>query len=322
MKQDLYRKVAMDRLSSPEQLDTLMKVTSPKGWIALAAIFLLLTVAVIWGITGRLSISVKGQGVLIKPGGIYEISTVSQGRVTDVRVAIHDEVKRGDVVARIDQSALLAQMEQVKQQLAVLREGESKDKAQNAVQVSRAALLDLLTQLETKYETESRVVSPYDGRVLEVGIRKGEQVDVGTPVLKMELQSKSMKQLEAVVYVPASEGKKMIPGMEVQISPTSINRLEYGFMLGRVVSISEFPSTMQSMMMTIGNEAYVQQLAAGGAALLETHIELIDDESTPSGYKWSTRQGPPMKIESGTPMIGEIILREQRPIAYVIPQFK
>ena len=33
----IFRKTALEKLSSPEQLDELMKITTPKGWVALIA---------------------------------------------------------------------------------------------------------------------------------------------------------------------------------------------------------------------------------------------------------------------------------------------
>ena len=38
-----FRKSAMEKMASPEQLDEMMQVTNPKEWIVLAA-FLLLTI--------------------------------------------------------------------------------------------------------------------------------------------------------------------------------------------------------------------------------------------------------------------------------------
>src|SRR6187399_2567538 len=34
-KEKLFRKIALERLSSPEQLDSLMRVITPKAWLAL-----------------------------------------------------------------------------------------------------------------------------------------------------------------------------------------------------------------------------------------------------------------------------------------------
>ena len=41
---EIFRKSALDRMASPEQLDALMRITSPRGWIALLTIGFLLLV--------------------------------------------------------------------------------------------------------------------------------------------------------------------------------------------------------------------------------------------------------------------------------------
>ena len=55
----LFRKVALERLSLPEQLDQLMAVTGPRGWIALAGIGLLLLIAILWSVLGRVATRVS-----------------------------------------------------------------------------------------------------------------------------------------------------------------------------------------------------------------------------------------------------------------------
>ena len=45
----MFRKVSLDRLASPEQLDEVMSVTSARTWIALAGLVVLLIVVIIWG---------------------------------------------------------------------------------------------------------------------------------------------------------------------------------------------------------------------------------------------------------------------------------
>ncbi len=62
---NLFRKVAVERMSSPEQLDQLLKVTTPKSWLALAAVIAFFTVVIVWGYQGELSTKVSGDGVLI-----------------------------------------------------------------------------------------------------------------------------------------------------------------------------------------------------------------------------------------------------------------
>jgi len=61
--QGIFRKAALDRLASPEELDNVMTVAPPRSWIALAAIGLLFAGALAWGIGGRLRIEVTAAGV-------------------------------------------------------------------------------------------------------------------------------------------------------------------------------------------------------------------------------------------------------------------
>lgn len=61
---ELFRKVALERLSSPEQLDRLLQVTSARSWLILAAILLLCGIAIVWSFTGYLEKTVEGYGML------------------------------------------------------------------------------------------------------------------------------------------------------------------------------------------------------------------------------------------------------------------
>lgn len=323
MNNKVFRKVSVERLSSPEQLDSLMRVTSPRGWLALLAIGLLLATAILWGIFGSLSTKLNGQGVLIKPGGIHEVFSSSGGQMTDIRAVVDEQVERGDVIARIAQPQLLQQLQQVKDDLTAAKRVLESTEAADATAELQSTIVTLEKQrdeLLEAYMLASRVVSPYTGRVLEVKVKTGDMVSAGTPVITIEQSGGNLKALEAVMYIPAGEGKKVIPGMEVQIAPASINKEEYGFMQGRVISVSEFPASRQGMMITLGNEALVNQLSYGASALLEVRVDLIPDIATVSGYKWSSGDGPPTELNSGTLSRGSIVLKKERPIASVIPQ--
>lgn len=61
----LFRKKALEKLQSPEQLNQLLTVTSPKGWLSLAALGVLLLAAMLWGIVGTIQASVSGTGTLV-----------------------------------------------------------------------------------------------------------------------------------------------------------------------------------------------------------------------------------------------------------------
>ena len=119
--QNIFRKVSLERLSSPEQLDQVMQVTRPQGWMALLSIALLLATALVWGAVGTLAEKVGGRGILVKSGGILEVVAEAGGRVTDVAVQVGDSVTQGQVVAWIAQPSMLEESQAARRSLELLR---------------------------------------------------------------------------------------------------------------------------------------------------------------------------------------------------------
>ncbi|MBP7174688.1 MAG: hypothetical protein KBA53_00525 [Thermoclostridium sp.] len=54
MKEGIFRKTSLDRISSPEQLTDYIRVTNPSVWIILGAIAVLLISVLIWSVFGAL----------------------------------------------------------------------------------------------------------------------------------------------------------------------------------------------------------------------------------------------------------------------------
>ena len=91
----LFRKVALDRLSSPEQLDQLMKITSPRAWLALIAIAILLAAGGLWAVFGRIPEEASGNGVLINDpaiGGLEGVIYVPLGDGAQLRPGMEVEI--------------------------------------------------------------------------------------------------------------------------------------------------------------------------------------------------------------------------------------
>jgi hypothetical protein len=180
------------------------------------------------------------------------------------------------------------------------------------------------------------VTSPYAGRVLEVRVTPGNQVTVGTALLSIEQPGRS---LEAVLYLSPSDGKKVQPGVEVQIAPASVKKEEYGLLLGRVSAVGAFPATQAGLRRALGSDELARALSANGPPI-EVHVELNRSAATASGYQWSSTlntmssmvlellpdplldlvptwgsaPGPPMVLASGTPCSADVITQEQAPI--------
>jgi HlyD family secretion protein len=121
----IFRKVSLNRLASPEQLDQLMRVTDARGWIALLAIAIVLLTATVWGIVGSIPQNISGVGILIKSGGVFDVAPMAGGRVVDVAVNVGDLVAEGQVVARVEQSELRDHLLELKATLDNLRQQQA-----------------------------------------------------------------------------------------------------------------------------------------------------------------------------------------------------
>ena len=63
MQKNLFKKSSIDQISSPEQLNDYIKVSSPSVFMILAVVVLLLVSALVWGFFGSMSKTVSLKGV-------------------------------------------------------------------------------------------------------------------------------------------------------------------------------------------------------------------------------------------------------------------
>src|SRR6476469_5230444 len=122
----LFTTEAIDRLSSPERLDQMMQVVSPRSWLPLTAIGCLVAAAGVWSAIGRIPLTVSGQGVLLLPRRVVQFQAASSGQLVKLNIKPGDAVKRGQEIGRIDKLDLKQQLEQEKAKLAELQ-GQKKD---------------------------------------------------------------------------------------------------------------------------------------------------------------------------------------------------
>jgi hypothetical protein len=65
-KPSLFRQEALDRISSPEQLDQLLQVVSLKDWLPLASLGFVVAIALIWSIFGKVPLTAEAKGLLLQ----------------------------------------------------------------------------------------------------------------------------------------------------------------------------------------------------------------------------------------------------------------
>ena len=466
-KHNLFRKESLERLSSPERLNQLMQVVSPKDWMPLATTASLAVLTLVWSVVGRIPIAVIGRGVLIQPSRVVEFQSPIDGQLKELNVEIGQCVKKDHVLATIDpaqikqklqqQRTFLVELNTQNQELSSLEEQRANQEKQfiqqqrqvlhqrlrdatalvsdfkrreiGAISQQRQALEQRLqdardlapilkqrlenrnrlrkagaiavddvlqaeesyretmsemtdlqaklqelnireleaeksyretlsenadlqaklqelqskekgiqqqnleaantrknqiqevkqnvAQLELELEQKRQIISQHAGCILELTASVGQFVTPGTRLGSIQVATPS-NQMVAVTYFPVKDGKKIKPGMEVQITPDTVKREQFGGILGTIKTVSAFPVTKQGAESLIGNREVVESLIPDGGAIA-VFTELKRSPSTASGYQWSASGGPQMLLTPGTTTSARVTVEQRAPITFVLP---
>ncbi|MCP3981085.1 MAG: NHLP bacteriocin system secretion protein [bacterium] len=106
-----FRQKSLERLSSPERLDQLLRVVDRKSWLPLGALGLLVAALVGWAVMGKIPERVEGPGILIHPRDVVDIHAPGPGYLEDLLVAVDDVVREGDELALLARPDLEKELE-------------------------------------------------------------------------------------------------------------------------------------------------------------------------------------------------------------------
>jgi HlyD family secretion protein len=135
MKEGLFRKKALDSLSSPDQLDQMLRLIRFRWWFLLASCAFLLACLGAWGFFGSIPSDVYGQGVLLRNGSLYSVYAPAGGTLKRLSVWAGKAVRENEWVAEIEQTDLRDQIQEAERELVSLNLLERRQRDRNARKV-------------------------------------------------------------------------------------------------------------------------------------------------------------------------------------------
>ncbi len=401
MPTNLFRKVSLERLSSPEQLDKLLIIVKLRGWLALA-ILVLITISILaWSFLGQIPITATGKGILLNPRGLQGIYSRVDGRITRILARTGALVKKGDVLAIMENALFEIKFNESIQQLETLKNALKKEKdlyekerelkqtelkkkmeledlilenqkaklallekqlsestadqknnlekelieQRNIIQTQLASIEIFLDQAMLA-ETNERIISleneisikqgdlkildtqkqgltitsPENGRVIEIDVMLGREVNIGTPMFWVQLQEEKKEPLPFYSFIEVGMGEKIEKGMPAYISLLSIDSQKYGQIEGKVLRVLPYAASLRAQQLAGIPSTIIREYLSVSPTSILVVIAPTEDRSTPSGYKWTTKSGPPIDdIHPGAIGTTRIILQSKKPIRYVLP---
>lgn len=302
----LFSREALDKMRSPEKLDTLLQVTTPVGWIGLSAILLLLFGVVLWSIMGSFTVKADGYGLIMDAGGVRKLSAMTTGQIDEIYISQGSRIRENQQIMHLNQTAMT--MDTVATRNSIELGVNHKDVA------LRVNAHDAKRTVEAVHE---QIYSPYNGIVTEVLVNKGTWVREGEEICTIRLDE-GRSDLSGLMYVAVDKGKRLEPGMTVQLAPNGTDVSQSGSLLGVVRSVSEYPVDQASMVRNLGNAQLAQSiLQQTQNSVVEVRFDLVKNDKDESGYLWTSIVGEHKPVTAGTYVAGSVIIDRKAPIEKV-----
>lgn len=163
-------------------------------------------------------------------------------------------------------------------------------------------------------KAEVVLAAPADGRVVSVAAAVGNYLAPGEPVAQLE-RTGGATQLGATLIVSGEMVPFVHPNQVVTLAVPGVNPRAFGRLKGVVEKVSQFPASAQQLASVTG------MLDEGDAATQNMHlvtVRLLQDTATMSGYEWTSVSGPPVQLQSRTPVSGELSLGGMKPVSILL----
>ncbi len=254
MKKDIYRKAALERLATVDQLDKVMKITSPLSWLALLGVTGIIVATLIWSFIGSLPSTITARGIIVSSSTPTNTLCANGDGTVILNVTEGQEIRKGDVIARILPN----------------------DINQETIEC-----------VSDQWGWVSNILKINDKDI------NGEAVTAGTELIRVRPHPRGNQKQVVVCYVPFSDIGKIDFNMIATITLTSASSSEYGHMEGQVINIDRIATTNKGIEAVVGSDNNMAQKFVNDGAVCAVTLEPTEagDNISANGYWWSNEKG-------------------------------
>ncbi len=284
----------------------MLPITTPVSWIGLIAVLVLLFAVVLWSIYGAFTVKADGMGLIMDSAGLMNVSHTANGKIAQLYISPGMRIKKGDLIAHMEQAQQSADTRMAQYGMGLA--SSDRDAMGRAYQYDAKRY---------QQDVAEDIYSDYDGIVDEVMVDVGTLVTAGTPICSVRM-TQNRDDLTGLLYIPLDKGKRVEPGMTIQLAPNGADVSQTGSLIGVVRTVSQYPITAQGLQQHIGNAQLAQWLfQAQNSSLMEVTFDLVKDADDKSGYLWTSHVGEHKPITAGSFCTGSIIIERKPPIEKV-----
>lgn len=162
------------------------------------------------------------------------------------------------------------------------------------------------------------VTAPVTGRVVALPQSPGSILTPGAGILQIEERSDQSSPLMVKLLVDATRVAYLRPGQTVTVAVPGVSPRAFGRLRGSVASIGEFPLSQAEQSAVTGNAVDIARPGPTSVAPRLVTVHLQEDTSTFSGYAWTSADGPPVQLNTRTPVEAEVEIGSVSPFGVLV----
>lgn len=147
--------------------------------------------------------------------------------------------------------------------------------------------------------------------------KMAKDVDANTSNLIPDMRVNDSSDFFALVFVNHADGKKISPGMNAYVLPSTVSVYDYGYIKAKVFSVSEYPVSKETAYAYLGNKSLVDEFFSKGTPIM-LKLVLCNNEKNKKQFDWTSKIAAPVTIRPGTKIDVKIIYKESSPVQLLV----
>ena len=283
---NLFRKEAMEN-HSPNREITLAVKAIPVKWLLYMIVLIICAASfTVWLFFGTVYETVSLRGIAWPSKSYGDVYSETSGIIAKTTVSVGDKVEVGDILAVIPNNDVLEKS------------------AGNSME-----------QVYDEYERKSVIRSKISGIVTYI-IDRNSYVNPGDMIASVMHYDKTGNNDIITAFISDEKSSLIDLGMEVQVMPDYTPCEQYGYIIGYVSAVSEYPVTGEQIYNS-DKQLYMSEMAMD-ESYIEVQITMMRKSGEDSGLKWSKASGDNKTVNPGTRCYVDIILRKYKPYRWLL----
>ena len=282
---ELFRKEAIENHYFDSETAIAVKAIPIRWVFSLIVVVICAAAFAVWLFFGTVYETVTLRGIVWSDKGDDDVFAETSGVVSKTTVSVGDRVEAGDILAFIPDNEMLRSMG------------------------------DDIEAVYDRYDKKSVIRAKTNGIITYI-IDRNSYVNPGDMIASVVRYDANGNNDVVTAYVPDGQNELIDVGMEAQIMPDHAPRETYGYIMGYVSAVSDYPVTGEQIYNT-DRRMYISEMDKD-ETYIEIKITMMRSRAEGDNLKWSKTSGNDMTVHLGDRCSADVILEVYRPYQWLL----